>query len=90
MNNLSAPVSSPPVPRCGASGPILVLSFGVHPLEQSPLPKICCQIIMGPSYTWGFPGTSGKEPTANAGDIRDAGSIPGLKTYLGEDHGKPL
>ena len=26
----------------------------------------------------GFPGTtSGKEPAANAGDIRDAGSVPG-------------
>ena len=27
---------------------------------------------------------------ANAGDIRDAGSIPGLGRYPGEGHGNPL
>ena len=38
----------------------------------------------------GFPGgTSGKEP-ANAGDIRDSGSVPGSGTYPGEGHGNPL
>jgi len=29
-----------------------------------------------------------KNPPANAGDIRDVGSIPGLRS--GEGHGKPL
>ena len=39
----------------------------------------------------GFPGdASGKEPTASAGDIRDAGSIPGLGRSPGEGHGNPL
>ena len=31
-----------------------------------------------------------KNPPANAGDIRDAGSIPGLGKSLGERHGNPL
>ena len=30
-----------------------------------------------------------KNRSANAGDIRDAGSIPGLGRYSGESHGKP-
>ena len=32
-------------------------------------------------------GTSGKEPTCNAGDIRDVGLIPGLGSSPGEGHG---
>ena len=31
-----------------------------------------------------------KNPPANAGDIRDAGSIPGSGRSLGEGHGNPL
>ena len=31
-----------------------------------------------------------KNPPANAGDIRDAGSIPGLGRFPGEGHGNPL
>ena len=31
-----------------------------------------------------------KNPPANAGDIRDVGSIPGLGRYLAEGHGNPL
>ena len=39
----------------------------------------------------GFPGgASGKEPTANKGDIRDAGSIPGSGRSPGGGHGNPL
>ena len=39
----------------------------------------------------GFPdGASGKEPLANAGDIRDVGSIPGSGRSPGEGHGNPL
>ena len=38
----------------------------------------------------GFPGTtSGKEPAANAGDIRNAGSVSGLGRVPGEGHGNP-
>ena len=40
---------------------------------------------------WGVPGgASGEEPTVNAGDIREAGSIPGLGRSPGEGHGNPL
>ena len=43
---------------------------------------------------WGIPGgTSGKEPAcqfANAGDVRDASSIPGLGRSPGEGNGTPL
>ena len=39
----------------------------------------------------GFPGgTSGKEPTCNAGEIRDTGSIPGWGRSLGGGNGNPL
>ena len=40
---------------------------------------------------WGFSGgTSGKEPTCNAGDIKDAGSIPGSGRSPEGRHGSPL
>ena len=39
----------------------------------------------------GFPGgTSGKEPPASAGDLRDAGSIPGPGRSPRGGHGTPL
>ena len=39
----------------------------------------------------GFPGgTSGKEPTANAGDVRASGLIPGLGRSPGGEHGNQL
>ena len=39
----------------------------------------------------GFPsGASGKEPTCNAGDIRDVGSIPGSERFPRAGHGNPL
>ena len=39
----------------------------------------------------GFPsGTSGKEPPANAGDVRDMGLIPGSGRSPGEGNGNPL
>ena len=31
-----------------------------------------------------------KNQPANAGDLRDMGSIPGLRRSLGEGHGNPL
>ena len=31
-----------------------------------------------------------KNPPANAGDIRDSGSIPGLGRFSGGGHGNPL
>ena len=31
-----------------------------------------------------------KNPPASAGDIRDAGSVPGLGRFLGGGHGNPL
>ena len=39
----------------------------------------------------GFPGALGvKNPSANVGDLRDVGSIPGLGITLGEGNGNPL
>ena len=39
----------------------------------------------------GFPGVAaGKSPPANAGDTRDAGSIPGSGRCPGGGHGTPL
>ena len=47
---------------------------------------------MDPSIiSLGFPDDgSGKEHTANAGDVRDRGSIPGLGRSPGRGHGNPL
>ena len=43
-----------------------------------------------PCY-WGFPGvTSGKEPSANSGDIRDACFIPESRRSPGGINGSPL
>ena len=48
-------------------------------------------------YLWklaefrGFPGgTVGKNPPANAGDTRDAGSVPGLGRFSEVGKGNPL
>ena len=39
----------------------------------------------------GFPyGASGKEPPANAGEVRDTGFIPALGRSLGGGHSSPL
>ena len=39
----------------------------------------------------GFPGSARiKNPPANAGDVRDAGSIPGSRRSPGGGHGNPL
>ena len=35
-------------------------------------------------------GASGKEPTSNAGDIRDVGSVSGSGRSPGEEHGNSL
>ena len=44
-----------------------------------------CVVIMG------FPGSLVvKNLPANAGDVRDVGSIPGSGRYPGEGHGNPL
>ena len=41
--------------------------------------------------SWGFPGAVVvKNPPANAGDIREAGSIPGLGRCPGEGNGNPF
>ena len=41
--------------------------------------------------TGGFPdGSAVKNPPANAGDVRDVDSIPGLRRSLGRGNGNPL
>ena len=43
------------------------------------------------SYYWGFPAVLVvKNLPANAGDVTDVGSIPGLGRSLGEGNGNPL
>ena len=47
--------------------------------------------LANPTLTEDVPsGASSKEPPANAGDIRDVGSIPGLGRSPGEGNGNPL
>ena len=51
-------------------------------------------VVRGPEKRWAQPllGASWviKNPPANAGDIRDASSIPGLERSPGGGHGNPL
>ena len=43
------------------------------------------------AYVWGFLGALvRKNPPANAGDEREAGSVPGSGRSPGEGHGNPL
>ena len=52
--------------------------------------KICLDLTL-PDTMWCFPGgVSDKEPAANAGDRRDACSIPGLRRSPGGEHGTLL
>ena len=52
-----------------------------------------CQVAQICFTAWTAPlpgGASGKEPTYNAGDIKDAGSIPGSGRSPGGGNGNPL
>ena len=47
--------------------------------------------MLGASIRTGFPGgASGKNRPASAGDVRDAGSVPGSGRSPGGEHGNPL
>ena len=48
----------------------------------------CPVVKTPPFYCPG--GSGGKESACNAGDLRDAGSIPGSGRFPGEGHGNPL
>ena len=43
-----------------------------------------------PTIDWFLVGASGKEPPADAGDIRDVGSIPRSGRSPGGENGNPL
>ena len=63
-------------------------------LTPIPPPKLSSHLF-SPNYDMGggggVPGgANGKEPTANAGDMRDLGLIPGLGRSPGGGHGNPL
>ena len=57
-----------------------------------PLPTVAKEKESKASHLlWGFPGgTSGKEPPASAGDVRDASAIPGSGRCPGGGHGNLL
>ena len=71
---------------CSPSGKAINRSFSTSPETLSP------RTDLAEGYREGFPGdVSGiKNPPANTGDIRDAGSIPGLGRSPGGGHGNPL
>ena len=69
-----------------AWGPRVQMKEGLFPEKGEA--RACCY---GTLYQQGFPGgTSGKNPPANAEDIRDMGLIPGLGRSPGGGHGNPL
>ena len=50
-----------------------------------------CSFLRGATHRSGFPGGSVvKNPSANAGDAEDAGSVSGLGRSLGGGNGNPL
>ena len=53
---------------------------------------ICLVVeLLGHMVVLGFPGgTSANNPSANAGDARDVGSVPGLRRFPGAGHANPL
>ena len=57
---------------------------------------LCRPLLLPPSILprcsiWGFPGgTVVKNPPANAGDARDAGSVPELRRFSGVGKDNPL
>ena len=58
-------------------------------LEAGMVPSWAIRLCFLGSFC--FPGgASGKDPLANAGDVRDAGSVPGLGGSPGGGHGNPL
>ena len=63
------------------------------PLTHQPLPMLLVEFVMSPPIRMGFPGgASGEEPNppANAGDLRDMGSVPESGRSPGGDHSNPL
>ena len=51
---------------------------------------VCVYIYIMGVYITPPGGASAKETTCNAGDVRDTGSVPGLRRFPGEGHGNPL
>ena len=64
--------------------------------DQTHISCISWSAILGHAFDWSymadsFPGdTVVKNPPANAGDMRDVSSIPGLGRSAGEGNGNPL
>ena len=68
---------------------LVAMALGPQQLSRS-RPALLC-FTEEPQAQKGFPGgTSGKDPSASAGDMRDAGLIPGLGRSPGGGHGSPL
>ena len=67
-------------------------SWSPLPHPSPPYPSRYFSFLSETSYcSPGFPGgASGKEPTYNRGDVREVGSIPGLRRSPGGGHGNPL
>ena len=56
----------------------IILTFSSHPMPNPSGRAVNSPFKVYPKFTWGFPGgTVVKNLPANAGDSRDAGSIPG-------------
>ena len=68
------------------------VSLTLGPQATSPLGSFCGLVLfiyLG-ERSWCLPGGSGKEPTCNARDIGDVGSIPVLERSPGEGNGNSL
>ena len=74
-------INSLPFPHLTSLLIILGLSSQINDLHS-----ISCQRLLG-AYQVAL---VVKNPTANAGDVRDSGSIPGLRRFPGEGNGNPL
>ena len=91
VSTSTAPSSIDPRPGIGSAH--TPPSCPSVPLELLFLITATCQVAQICFTAWTAPlpgGASGKEPTYNAGDIKDAGSIPGSGRSPGGGNGNPL
>ena len=78
-----------PLSRLGSPRAAYHHSVSLIP-KRRPIPAYSSRFSVYVDYQ-GFPGgTSGEEPPASAGDIRDLGSVPGWGRSPGGGHGHPL
>ena len=69
---------------------VFAYSFSWNDVREAPTESYFQFQLMSSTYGLSQVALVVNNPPASAGDIRDAGLIPGLGRYPGESHGNPL